>query len=37
MLTYTDWNKSEAAEILGISVRNIYRKIDQHGLDKRGE
>ncbi|SER94632.1 sigma-54-dependent transcriptional regulator [Salisediminibacterium halotolerans] len=33
VLDETGWNKSEAAEILGISVRNIYRKIDHHGLE----
>lgn len=33
VLDYTEWNKSEAAEILGISVRNIYRKIEQYQLD----
>ncbi|WP_280772279.1 sigma-54-dependent transcriptional regulator [Salipaludibacillus daqingensis] len=33
VLDSTNWNKSEAADILGISVRNIYRKIDHHGLE----
>ncbi|WP_084007491.1 sigma-54-dependent transcriptional regulator [Salisediminibacterium beveridgei] len=37
VLTHTDWNKSEAAGILGISVRNIYRKIEQHQLEKNSE
>lgn len=31
-LDKTNWNKSEAAQMLGISVRNIYRKIDQYQL-----
>lgn len=26
------WNKTKAAEILGISVRSLYRKIEQFGL-----
>ncbi|SES02337.1 sigma-54-dependent transcriptional regulator [Salipaludibacillus aurantiacus] len=34
VLDYTNWNKSDAAHILGISVRNIYRKIDQYELEK---
>lgn len=34
VLASTNWNKSEAAEILGISVRNIYRKIEHHGLER---
>lgn len=34
VLESTKWNKSEAAEILGISVRNIYRKIDHHCLER---
>lgn len=33
VLQKTNWNKTEAAEILGISVRNIYRKIDQYNLE----
>ncbi|MCE7790825.1 sigma-54 dependent transcriptional regulator [Salipaludibacillus sp. CUR1] len=34
VLDYTNWNKSDAAHILGVSVRNIYRKIDQYELEK---
>ncbi|MFJ7726417.1 sigma-54-dependent transcriptional regulator [Neobacillus sp. NPDC097160] len=26
------WNKTKAADILGVSVRNLYRKIEQYGL-----
>ncbi|MGC5326315.1 sigma-54-dependent transcriptional regulator [Brevibacillus sp. SYSU BS000544] len=26
------WSKTKAAEILGISLRNLYRKIEQYGL-----
>lgn len=26
------WNRARAAQVLGISVRNLYRKIDQYGL-----
>ncbi|MBA4536738.1 sigma-54-dependent Fis family transcriptional regulator [Bacillus aquiflavi] len=29
VLTDTNWNKTKAAKILGISVRNLYRKIEQ--------
>lgn len=31
-LKQMNWNKTKAAEVLGISVRNLYRKIDQYGL-----
>ncbi len=26
------WNKTKAAEVLGVSVRNLYRKIDQYNI-----
>jgi len=32
ILDQCKWNKSEAACILGISLRNLYRKIDTYGL-----
>lgn len=35
ILEHTDWNKTEAAKLLGISVRNIYRKIEQYQLSQR--
>lgn len=31
-LRQMNWNKTKAADVLGISVRNLYRKIDQFGL-----
>jgi len=31
-LKQMNWNKTKAAEVLGISVRNLYRKIDQYGM-----
>lgn len=34
VLNSVDWNKSDAARILGISVRNIYRKIEQYDLKR---
>ncbi|XJZ28909.1 sigma-54-dependent transcriptional regulator [Bacillota bacterium Lsc_1132] len=27
------WNKTKAAEVLGISVRNLYRKIEQYAIN----
>ena len=31
-LKQMNWNKTKSADVLGISVRNLYRKIDQYGL-----
>lgn len=31
-LKQMNWNKTKTAEILGISLRNLYRKIEQYGL-----
>jgi DNA-binding NtrC family response regulator len=31
-LQQTGWNRAQAAELLGISVRNLYRKIDAYHL-----
>lgn len=31
-LERTGWNRAKAAELLGMSVRNLYRKIDEYGL-----
>ena len=31
-LIKADWNKTRAAELLGMSRRTIYRKIDQYGI-----
>ncbi len=31
-LVKTSWNKTRAAELLGMSRRTIYRKIDQYGI-----
>ncbi|WP_246421441.1 sigma-54-dependent transcriptional regulator [Texcoconibacillus texcoconensis] len=36
VLEHTEWNKSDAARILGVSVRNIYRKIEQYKLSPDG-
>lgn len=33
-LEITNWNKTAAAELLGTSVRNIYRKIEQYQLEQ---
>ncbi|MBI4881022.1 MAG: sigma-54-dependent Fis family transcriptional regulator, partial [Planctomycetes bacterium] len=33
VLEATDWNKSKAAEVLGIGRTNIYEKIKQYGLE----
>lgn len=32
ILIRLEWNKTKAAEILGVSVRNLYRKIEQYQL-----
>ncbi|MCU7816656.1 MAG: sigma-54 dependent transcriptional regulator, partial [Candidatus Thiodiazotropha sp. (ex Rostrolucina anterorostrata)] len=34
-LIKTDWNKTRAAELLGMSRRTIYRKIDQYGITEK--
>ena len=34
VLNSVDWNKTDAANVLGISVRNIYRKIEQYELKR---
>lgn len=32
VLANLNWNKTKTAEVLGISVRNLYRKIDQYQI-----
>ncbi|MED4205558.1 sigma-54 dependent transcriptional regulator [Neobacillus mesonae] len=32
VLAELNWNKTKAAEVLGVSVRNLYRKIEQYQL-----
>jgi two-component system NtrC family response regulator/two-component system response regulator AtoC len=32
VLSELGWNKTKAAEVLGVSVRNLYRKIEQYQL-----
>ena len=32
VLNYTGWDKKQAAELLGISLRNLYRKIETYNL-----
>jgi two-component system response regulator AtoC len=32
VLNYTRWDKKQAAELLGISLRNLYRKIETYNL-----
>jgi len=34
VLEQTDWNKTKAAQVLGISLRNLYRKIDSYAISK---
>lgn len=34
VLNHTNWNKTRAAKILEISVRNLYRKIEDYGLQE---
>ncbi|WNF36915.1 sigma-54 dependent transcriptional regulator [Bacillaceae bacterium IKA-2] len=34
-LEETGWNKTVTAELLGVSVRNIYRKIEQYQLENK--
>ncbi len=36
-LNHTGWNRAQAAQLLGISVRNLYRKIDAFGLRPPGK
>ncbi|MBE3582442.1 MAG: sigma-54-dependent Fis family transcriptional regulator [Thermoanaerobacteraceae bacterium] len=35
VLEATGWNRTEAARVLGISVRNLYRKLEQYGWQSR--
>lgn len=35
VLDYTGWDKKQAAEILGISLRNLYRKIETYNLNTK--
>jgi len=34
VLEECDWNKTKASQILGISLRNLYRKIETYNLEK---
>ncbi|MBP1611561.1 MAG: hypothetical protein H6Q01_224, partial [Acidobacteria bacterium] len=36
VLESTRWHRGRAADILGISVRTLYRKIKAFGLDREG-
>jgi len=35
VLEQCEWNKTKAAEVLGISLRNLYRKIETYGIEKK--
>lgn len=37
VLHFTDGDKSKASKILGISKATIYRKIDEYGINDKGE
>ncbi|GBF11266.1 sigma-54-dependent transcriptional regulator [Tepidibacillus infernus] len=34
VLEQCDWNKTRTAQILGISLRNLYRKIETYGIER---
>lgn len=36
VLRMVQWNKPEAAELLGIALRTLYRKVEQYGLKAPG-
>jgi two-component system NtrC family response regulator/two-component system response regulator AtoC len=35
VLSEVEWNKTKAANVLGVSVRNLYRKIEQYQLKEK--
>ncbi|WP_312469515.1 sigma-54 dependent transcriptional regulator [Neobacillus sp.] len=35
VLSEVEWNKTKAANVLGVSVRNLYRKIEQYQLEEK--